>query len=210
MGKNNKVLYATTNPGKLHEVQTVFDHHGIQVIGPETMNLSLTVEETGKSLEENARLKAEAYLPVVGSNVIVIADDTGLEIDALGGEPGITVRRWKGYEMTDDEIIDYALERLKDVPARERGAVFHTVLAVGRKGERLQFFHGRFRGEIMTEPRSERVKGMPFFPLFYIPELSMSLGEFHELPIEKQLLMPTHRELAALAAVPYLRRLIAR
>lgn len=210
MGKNNIILYATTNPGKLHEVQTVCDHHGIEVSGPGSLGLSLVVQETGQSLQENARLKAEAYLPVVGDNVIVMTDDTGLEIDALGGEPGITVRRWKGYEMTDDEIIDYALERLKGVPSGQRGAVFHTVLAVGKRGSPLQFFHGRFRGEIMTEPRTERVAGMPFFPLFYIPELRMSLGEFHELPIEKQLTTPTHRELAALAAVPYLRRLIGR
>ena len=202
-----QILYATTNPGKLAEVQTVLKHHSLDVIGPQDLGLTIDVEESGSTLEENARLKTKAYLQLVDRKNIVFADDTGLEIDALGGEPGITVRRWKGYKMSDEEIISYTLERLKDIPAGKRGAQFHTVIAVGYDSQPIKYFHGFFRGEILETPRPERIAGMPFFPLFYLPSLKTSLGEFHELPIAEQLKSPTHRELAVLSALPYLRQL---
>lgn len=109
--------------------------------------------------------------------------------------------------MQDEEIIEYALEQLKGVPQNKRTARFHTVFAVASAGREVQYFHGSFDGEILERPRSERVEGMPFFPLFYIPELHMTLGEFHQLPIEQVINYPTHREKAALAALPYLRQL---
>ena len=190
------VVYATTNPGKLKEAQKIFAHHGLEIVGPGDMGISLDVEETGSSLAENARLKAEAYLDLLPKGTVVIGDDTGLEIDALGSEPGIKVRRWKGYKMADEEIIEYCLERLNGVPPKARGAQFHTVLAAAVRGQAVQYFDGVLRGTILAEPRRERQAGMPFWPIFYLPKLSMTLGEFHASPLAFQLSHPTHREQA--------------
>src|SRR3989339_982306 len=110
------IVYATTNPGKFTEVAKLFAGHGIAIKSAADYKVDIDVNETGTTLEENAILKAEAYRDAIKDDVIILGDDTGLEIDALGGEPGIKVRRWKGYNMTDEEIITYALERLKNVP----------------------------------------------------------------------------------------------
>jgi XTP/dITP diphosphohydrolase len=157
----------------------------------------IEVEETGSTLQENALLKVKAYIDIF-PNDIIIADDTGIEIGSLGGEPGIKVRRWKGYRMEDEEIIEHCLSRMKGIKEGDRGAQFHTVIAVASSGEEVAYFDGIFKGQILLEPKLEREVGMPFWPIFYIPKFKMSLGEFHSMPIEFQLLHPTHRELAVL------------
>lgn len=201
------IIYATTNPGKFAMVQNIFTHHGLQLHSLADYNLKVDIDEVGSSLEENARLKAEGYLKYLPADSIVIGDDTGIEIDSLGGEPGIKVRRWKGYKMTDEEIIEYCLLRMKDVPVEERSAQFRTVLAIATHDSPIKYFDGVLRGEILQQPQSLRSEGMPFWPIFYIPKLKMSLGEFHAMPIEYQLSHPTHRERAALECLPYLRSL---
>lgn len=198
------IVFATTNPGKFSMVKDIFAHHGIKLLSPLDFNIKINVDETGTTLEENAMLKAESYLKVLPSDCVVIGDDTGIEIDALGGEPGIRVRRWKGYEMEDEDIISHCLELLKDVPVGKRGAQFRTVLAVASHGIKTKYFDGILKGEILTDPLPLRSKGMPFWPIFYIPELKMTLGEFHAKPVEFQIEHPTHRERAVLKLLPYL------
>lgn len=203
-----KIIYATSNSGKLAEVQKISSHHGLTIFGLSDFGINIDVDETGDTLEANAKIKAEAYLKLVPKNSIVISDDTGIEIDALGGEPGIKVRRWKGYKMEDEEILDYCLERLKGVPLGSRGAQFRTVLAVAKKGSELKYFDGILRGEILEVPKPERRDGMPFWPIFYIPKLRMTLGEFHDSTMDFQIKNPTHRELAVISALPYLATLM--
>lgn len=198
------ILYATTNPGKFEEAARHFSAHGYNLSSPEMLGLSRVVEETGQTLEENAILKAEDYLPYVSSDTIVIGDDTGIEIDALGGEPGIKVRRWLGYQMTDQEIVDYTLKRLKKVTQQKRTAQFRTVLAIAQKGRATVVVDGVLTGSILTAPIGRKRRGMPFWQIFYIPELKMTLGQFHNKSIEYQLEHPTHREAAIAAALPYL------
>jgi len=193
-----KIIFATTNPGKFAMVKDIFTHHGIELLSPLNFDLNIIIEETGETLEENAKLKAESYLKFLPTDCIVIGDDTGIEIDALGGQPGIKVRRWKGYEMEDEEIITHCLDLMKNTPLGQRGAQFRTVLAVASHGNETKYFDGILRGEILEQPLELRSKGMPFWPIFYIPKLKMTLGEFHSMPIEFQLLHPTHRELAVL------------
>lgn len=195
------IVFATTNPGKLSMVRNIFTHHGMQLLSLSDYDVHLDVEETGSSLEENARIKAESYLKLLPKDSIVIADDTGVEIDALGGEPGIRVRRWDGTHMTDEAITSLCLNKLIGVKKSHRGAQFRTVLAVARTGNDPLYFEGITRGEILEVPRPERSEGLPFWPIFYLPELSMTLGEFHSMPIEFQLKHPTHREKAFLAAL---------
>lgn len=202
------IVYATTNPGKFEMVQKVCAHHGVNIKSLADFDINIDVEESGETLEENAKIKAEAYLKLLPSDSIVIADDTGVEIDALGGEPGIKVRRWKGYKMTDEEIIEYCLARMKNVPVGERGAQFRTVLAVAAHDAEVKYFDGVLRGEILTVPLPERREGMPFWPIFFIPELKMTLGQFHDQPMEFQLAHPTHRELAVLKTLPFIKSII--
>ena len=201
----NRIVFATTNPGKFAMVKDIFTHYGIELLSLQSFNINLDVEEAGETLEENAKIKAEAYAKLLPPDCIVIADDTGVEIDALGGEPGIKVKRWKGYKMADEEIIQYCLERMKDVPVGERGAQFRTVLAVASRGSQVTYFDGILRGEILLEPLPARREGMPFWPIFFIPQLNMTLGQFHDQPIEFQVAHPTHRELAILKVLPFIK-----
>ncbi len=200
------IVYATTNPGKFAEVQKIFAGNNINIHSASEYKVDIDVEETGTTLEENAIIKAEAYLKAIKEDVIVVSDDTGLEIDALGGEPGIKVRRWKGYKMSDNEIIEYALERLKNVSKDKRGAQFRTVIAVAKKGLPIKVFSGVLRGSIVSEPHPYREEGLPFQPLFYADEYKQMLYEIHTLPtiqkLEQKII--THRERAVLAALPYL------
>ncbi|KKU62470.1 MAG: Non-canonical purine NTP pyrophosphatase, partial [Microgenomates group bacterium GW2011_GWD1_47_13] len=109
--------------------------------------------------------------------------------DALHGEPGIKVRRWKGYSMTDEEIISYTLERLHGVSSAQRGAQFRTVIAVSYKHHSTRTFSGIYRGVIRTQPLVTREAGFPFRSLFR--------GSH-----------PTHRENAAKSVLPYLSTLM--
>lgn len=192
-----KIIYATTNPGKFKEVQKIFAHHHVNIYSPLDFGKNIDVDETGTTLEENAALKANAYRNIFPQDII-IGDDTGVEIDALGGAPGIKVRRWKGYKMSDEEIIEYCLMQLAGVNRAKRGAQFRTVLAVSSPDKQMTYFDGIFRGEILTQPKKKREVGMPFWPIFFIPDLNMTLGELHHMPMDFQLLHPTHRELAVL------------
>jgi XTP/dITP diphosphohydrolase len=202
------IVYATTNPGKFEMVKAIFNHHGSNITSLSNFNIRVNVDETGTSLEENARIKAETYAKLLPADSIVIGDDTGIEIDALGGEPGIKVRRWDGTQMSDEAIIDLCLSKLKDVKKPHRTAHFRTVLAVAIEGKETQYFEGIMHGEILETPKLERAEGMPFWPIFYLPDLKMTLGEFHAKPIKFQLDHPTHREKAVLSALPYLAKLI--
>lgn len=179
------LLYATTNPGKLREAINNFAEYGYQVVGPQDLGINLDVDETGQSLEENAILKAEAYLPYLDDNTVVLADDTGMYIDALGGEPGIKVRRWLGYKMTDEEIINHTLTQLKNIPDSARTMEIKLALAIATKHHPTQVFVGSYRTHLLTEPKDFRDPGFPFRPLITAE-------------------LPTHRTNAIKAALPYL------
>jgi XTP/dITP diphosphohydrolase len=169
------------------------------------------VAETGRTLEENAILKARAYAEHV-PHMLVLADDTGVEIDALHGEPGIHVRRWQDHTtpMSDQAIIAYCLERLRHVPAAQRGAQFRTVLALAIPGGAIDCCEGLLRGVIAETPAPLTIPGFPFETLFFIPEWDKLLGAIHHLPIAEKLRQGylTHRERALQNAVPRLRELL--
>lgn len=205
-----KLLYATNNPGKQAEVSKLLKHHGINVLSPKDLGISIDPDETGNSLEENATIKCRAFADAISNpSIIVMADDTGVEIDALGGEPGIHVRRWKGYRMEDEEIIQYCTERMKDVLDGQRGAQFRTVLAVS-SGDNIQHFEGILEGEIVKEPIKLRMEGFPFESIFYIPEYGKMLGAIHQMTsVEKENLgFHSHRERAVANALPTIKQLV--
>ena len=197
-----ELLYATNNPGKLAEVRT-FLGETANVKSPKDLGLDVDVDESGNSLEENAELKARAFAVAAPDGLIVMADDTGLEIDALGGEPGIRVRRWKDgeTEMTDEEIIAYCLERMKDIPEGGRGAQFRTVVALLLPGGRLKMFDGTLRGEILESAASDHAPGFPFRSLMYVPEADVLIGQLEDDDTPPVL---THRQKAVRKAVDWL------
>lgn len=199
-----ELFYATNNPGKLGEVST-FLGGDWPVESPQSLKEKIEVEESGETLEENALIKARAFRAVAPPEMIVMADDTGIEIDALGGKPGVKTRRWKDgvTEMKDEEMVRHCLELLKDVPEGERGAQFRTVIALILSDGSEELFDGTLRGEIATDldyALAHLEEGFAFRGLLYIPEAGRFLGELEDAPGS----VLTHRQAAVQKAVEYL------
>jgi XTP/dITP diphosphohydrolase len=160
-----QLLVATFNPGKIREFSQALESAGIEVFGLDHLGEVEEVEETGESFEANARLKAEAYSLM--TDLPVMADDSGIEVDHLGGAPGVRSARWGGPELDDHGRCRLMLERLEGVPEAERTARFRCVLALARAGETLAIFEGIVEGRILTEPRGEN--GFGYDPVFFHP-----------------------------------------
>lgn len=182
-----KILFTTRNPGKYEEFVATFRNFDPQISIISLADLSYQIPdcvETGVTFEQNALLKAQHtrhYLRGNDKNLIIIADDSGMEIEALNGEPGVFTRRWNGHEMSDREIVDYCLKKLENKANRQ--AQYTTCLVINFPDGREKVIFGENSGVILTEPREEsRLKGMPFRELFFVPELNMMFHEARELP----------------------------
>ncbi len=176
-----RVLVATSNTGKLRDFAGAADAHGISIASIPNFSSLPPVVEDGATFEANARKKAEAFsLAVPGE--LVLADDSGLEIDALGGAPGIHSARYATAEphMLDSNIKDEAnnvrlLRELKGIPAEKRTARFVCVLAAARDGGTIDTFYGVVEGTILDAPRGHN--GFGYDPLFYFPQIGKTLAE---------------------------------
>lgn len=182
-----KILFATRNPGKYEEFVAAFRNFDPQISIISLADLGYQIPdciETGATFEQNALLKARHarhHLRGNDKNLIIIADDSGMEIEALNGEPGVFTRRWDGHEMSDREIVDYCLKKLEN--KANRRAQYTTCLVINFPDGREKVIFGEDSGVILTEPREEsRLKGMPFRELFFVPELNMMFHEVRELP----------------------------
>jgi XTP/dITP diphosphohydrolase len=119
------------------------------------------------------------------------------------------VRRWSTDErLTDQAVLDLALDRLARVPAGERGAQFRTVFAVGVRGQPLALFEGTLRGVILERADPLRIPGFPFESIFFVPEWGLLLGEVHRMSAQAKATFITHRERALLHALPHIRALL--
>jgi XTP/dITP diphosphohydrolase len=175
------VLLATSNSGKLRDFAGAAAAHGITIANlPDFSSLPQVVED-GTTFEENARKKAESYSLAAPLDV-VLADDSGLEIDALGGAPGIHSARYAADEPnaaetnSDDEANNArVLRELAGIPAEKRTARFVCVLAAARDGQTLQTFRGTVEGFILEAPRGDN--GFGYDPLFYFPQIGQTLAE---------------------------------
>lgn len=206
-----RLIFATYNPGKLEEIQRLGQHFNVDVVGLEAVGVHLKTEETGVTFEENAKLKLQEAQAALANNTIdwIAADDSGLMIDALGGEPGIKSRRWNGQEMTDQEIIDYTLLRMKDLPPAQRSARFKSVVALGKVGQSPLVFEGDLEGSILMTPdiTAPAVDGLPFRQLFFVSDISRVMGLADSLsPAERQNYQ-THREKAFTKCFKYMNEL---
>ena len=135
------------------------------------------VVEDGGSFLENALKKARAFAEFTGETVL--ADDSGLEVDALAGRPGVYSSRYAGPDANDEENIKKLLLELRDVPAEKRGAAFRCALVMYRPDGEYDTFEGTLRGVITTEPRG--TQGFGYDPVFFVPEIGKTVAE---MPME--------------------------
>lgn len=194
-----KLLLATTNQGKAREYRHLFKGLPFELVTPAEEGINITVEENHPSYEENAGLKATAYARA--SHLITLADDSGLEVDALGGEPGICSARAAGDEASDKDRVAHLLARLKDVPWEKRTARFKCVIAIATPEGETHLCQGECQGLIAVEPRGGN--GFGYDPVFYLPEFGKTMAE---LPIEIKNQI-SHRGRAAREAYRVLERL---
>lgn len=187
-----KLLIATSNIGKLREYKGLLKDLPFTVQSLYDLNINNSMEEKYYTYAENALYKALYYLNLSG--IITIADDSGLEVEALNGEPGVLSARYAGKEADDKKRIEYLLSKMKYVPWEERRAVFRCVIAICMPDGKSGIFNGECRGYIMLEPRGSN--GFGYDPIFYIPELNMTMAE---LSFEDKLRV-SHRARAFVAA----------
>ncbi len=168
-----KLLLSTNNQGKVLEFRSLLKETGLELVTPAGLGLSLNVDENGSTYEENARLKALAG--VRASGLLTLADDSGLEVDALGGEPGIRSSRYAGENAGDKERVRFLLDRLSGVPHDRRTACFRCVIVLAWPDGRVDCCEGRCDGLIISVPRGEA--GFGYDPVFYFPELHRTMAE---------------------------------
>ena len=194
-----KLLLGTNNQAKVREYKTLLQNIPFEMVTLIEQGITTVVNEVGESLEENASLKATILAKE--SQLLTLADDSGLEVDALGGEPGRLSARYAGEGASDRDRINYLLLRLKDVPWPERSARFRCVIAVATPGGVVEVCSGECRGFITFEPRGK--EGFGYDPIFYLPELDKTMAEL-SLRIKNQI---SHRGQAARKARSVLERL---
>ncbi|WP_040228983.1 XTP/dITP diphosphatase [Bhargavaea cecembensis] len=168
-----EVIIATKNKGKAKDFETLLAPYGVRVLTLHDVAEDLDVEETGTTFRENARLKAETVAERLGK--MVIADDSGLAVDALGGRPGVYSARFSGPDATDGKNIEKLLEELADVPDEERTARFICVLAVSGPGRETHYYEGSCEGRIMRTPSGDN--GFGYDPVFYVPNEERTMAQ---------------------------------
>ncbi len=178
-----RVLVATSNPGKIRDLVGAAVAHHVQIETLPGFASLPSVVEDGATFEANAGKKAE-YYSKHAEGELVIADDSGLEVDALGGAPGVHSARYAAAENnlpqdsgnSDDEANNARLLReLHEVPEEFRTARFVCVIAAARNGHTLAMFHGKAEGIILNAPRGKN--GFGYDPLFYFPEIGKTFAE---------------------------------
>ncbi len=169
----HKLLLATNNHAKVREYKSLLHDLPYELVTLAEEGITTEVSEVGKSLEENARIKATAY--AAESQLVALADDSGLEVDALGGEPGPLSARYAGEGASDTDRINYLLTRLKGVPEEKRTARFRCVIAIAVPDGKVELCCGECHGLITFAPRGEY--GFGYDPVFYLPELGKTMAE---------------------------------
>ena len=192
------LLLATNNQAKVREYRSLLQNLPYTVTTPSDCGIAIVVDEVGESMEENARLKAMAFASKSG--LLSLADDSGLEVDVLGGEPGPLSARYAGEGASDRDRGNYLLARLNGVPWEKRTARFRCAIALASPDGRAQLFTGKCRGLITLEPRGEQ--GFGYDPVFYLPELDKTMAEL-PMEIKNQI---SHRGQAARKAYRALER----
>lgn len=167
------LLLATTNRHKLEEYRAIFSDLPFTLLSLYDVQLDIQVEETGTTFAENAALKARAYAQASG--MIALADDSGLEIDALGGAPGVYSARFAGPETSYEERFRLILERLGGLSMEQRTARFRCAIAIAEPAGYCSVVEGVIEGVIAASPRGDH--GFGYDPIFLVPELGKTTAE---------------------------------
>jgi XTP/dITP diphosphohydrolase len=194
----DRLLLATNNPGKVREYKSLLGELPLELVLPRELGVNAEVGEVGETFEENARLKATVL--AARSGLLALADDSGLEVEALGGEPGPLSARYAGEGASDKERVEFLLAKLKGVPWEKRTARFRCVIAIAEPEGEVELCSGECHGFITFEPRGE--KGFGYDPIFYFPGLDKTMAEL-PLDIKNRV---SHRGEAAREAVKSIRR----
>ena len=189
MNDKPKLLIATRNSGKMRELRQLLGGVPHEIASLDDLGIADEIEETGATFEENAALKAEGYSQLSG--LLTLADDSGLEVDALGGAPGVRSARYAGADASDVDRVALLLKNLEGTRADDRTARFRCVIAISAPGERTRLYSGVCEGRIAAESRGDN--GFGYDPVFDFPELGMTMAE---LPSERKNAL-SHRARAA-------------
>jgi len=187
-----RLLVATNNPGKIREYQDLLAGLNLELCGLADLGIATEVDERGQTFEDNARLKAAAYCHASG--LLTLADDSGLEVEALNGAPGVYSARYAGQDATDADRYRKLLAALKGAPWEKRAARFRCVIALAWPDGHIETFEGQCDGVIAFEPKG--TNGFGFDPVFYMPEHGYTMAE---LPEEKKNQISHRARAAALA-----------
>jgi XTP/dITP diphosphohydrolase len=194
-----KLLLATRNAGKAREFSLLLEGSPFELTTLDAEGITGDIEESGQTFQENASLKAAGY--ALDERYLVMADDSGLEVDALGGAPGPLSARFGGEGASDADKVNLLLSRLRGVPPEARSARFRCVIAVASGRKVVGLCEGVCEGVISLEARGSA--GFGYDPVFYLPELKKTMAE---LTLEEKNRV-SHRARAAREAVRLLSRL---
>lgn len=198
------LVIATNNPGKLREFRALLDGCGFDLTTPRDLGIDWEVDETGTTFEANAKLKAADAARATGH--LALADDSGLEVDALGGRPAVYSARYAGGDrtdasLTDEERVGILLAEMRDVPDGERSARFRCVIAIASPDGAMRTVDGVFEGRIGRGARGEH--GFGYDPVFLVAGRDVTSAELD--PAEKNLI--SHRGEAARKALAILKEM---
>jgi len=196
-----RLLIATHNRGKLSELTWLLGDVPFDMVSLADVGIHHQVDETGETFEQNAALKAETYARLSG--LPTLADDSGLEVDALDGEPGVRSSRYAGDNATDADRIAVLLRKLDNIPAGDRTARFRCVIAVAWPGGPLELHPGACEGRIIEAPRGSN--GFGYDPVFFIPAMGKTMAELTTAQKNRV----SHRGLAARMASAALKQRFA-
>ena len=168
-----KIVFASGNEGKVREIREMLKGMGIELVSLSNYAHVPEIVEDGKSFLENALKKARIISEFTGETVL--ADDSGLQVEVLGGEPGIYSSRYAGEKATDEENNTKLLTKLKNIPQEKRTAFFRCVLVLYKRDGSYDYFEGKWNGQIIDERRGNN--GFGYDPIFFVPELKKTAAE---------------------------------
>lgn len=201
-----KLLIATRNPGKLFEISSFLSDLSLELISLKDLNIKKDVEEDGKTYEENSVKKAKFYAKI--SRLPTIADDGGIEIDGLNGEPGVRSRRYfgkDGREATDEAIIDAMKKLIKTLPQDKLGATFKVVITLALPNGKTFSVDAKVTG-ILKDPHLKILHGYPYRSFFFLPKLNKY---YHESELsEDEMKVYNHRYKAIQKLKPVIKKLV--
>lgn len=194
-----RLLLATTNRGKTAEYHALLKGLALDMVTLDQVGINQEAAENYATFEENARSKAEFYSALSG--LVTLADDSGLEVAALEGEPGVRSSRYAGEGASDADRVNFLLNKLSAITGEKRSARFRCVIAVAGPGSKTVTFEGECRGYIATEPAGQH--GFGYDPIFFLPAYNKTIAEID--PALKNEI--SHRARAAQKARSFLEKL---